>query len=303
MDHECIVIGAGPAAQQAGLFLGRAKIGTVLIGNYEKSDLAFGRVIENLFGNPEAYSGLLLLTDGIKHLARFGVKTLGEEVVDIRTEGEGFVITTSELKTFTAGAVIIATGSFTPTAGIRGERDFLGKGVHTCTACDGPFFKGKTVAVVGTTAHAAQEAVELTDYASSVTLYSQGQDWEIPEPLLARLKERRVALEEKRIVAVEGGAKVEKAVLADQRPLPIDGIFVAVGSAGAVTFANKLGLVMEDGYIRIDRDGKTNLPGIWAAGGVTGGNHQIAKSAGEGCNAAISVIKTLKGLASYVDQT
>ena len=303
MELEALVIGAGPAAQQAGLFLGRAKIKTALVGDPEKSDLAYGKSIENFFGQPDEPSGILLLRNGVSHLARCGVEVITQEVVDLKQEGDMFVAVTDKLATYKAKAVIIATGAFLPSAGIRGEKDFLGKGVHTCVACDGPFFKDKTVVVVGAGPHAAEEAIELRDYTDRVSLYAQGGKWEIDAALVAKLKEKGIPMEEKRVVAVEGQGKVAKATLSDKSTIGLDGVFVAMGQAGGVTFSNKLGLIMENDYIRIDRDGKTNIAGVWAAGSVTGGNHQIAKSAGEGCNAAVSVIKTLKGLAEYKDQT
>jgi thioredoxin reductase (NADPH) len=301
--YDAIIIGAGPAGQQAGLFLGRAGIKTLLIGDPAQSELAFGKTIDNFFGQPDSPSGLSLLQNGIGHLERFGVEVLKAEIVDLKQMEGGFEAVTAGLESCGAKAVIIATGAFLPKAGIRGEKDFLGKGVHTCVACDGPFFKQKAVVVVGSGPHAAEEAIELRAHTDRVAIYAQGGKWEMGEALTAKVKELGIPMEAKRIVSVEGDGKVAKATLADKSVMELDGVFVAMGTAGGVTFSNKLGLIMEDDYLKIDRDGKTNIPGVWAAGSVTGGNHQISKSAGEGCNAAISIIKTLKGLANYVDQT
>lgn len=304
MNYESIIIGAGPAGQQAGLFLGRAKIKTLLIGLPEKSDLAFGKIIGNLFGVPDEPSGLSLLTNGIEHLRRSGVEILKEEAIDLAEEGKGFEVTTAALKKFSARTVVIATGQQLPTAGIAGEKDFLGRGVATCVACDGPLFKDKKVVVVGNGPHAAEEAIELAAFTDQIIIYSNGLPWEITEPLKKRLDEMKIGLVEKRITKVEGDKLVEKLTLADKSTEKVDGVFIATGSAGGVTFAYKLGLEQsEKGFIKIDRDSKTSVKGIWAAGGATGGNPQISKSAGEGCNAAISIIRSLKGLESYVDQT
>lgn len=302
-SYDVIIIGAGPAAQQAGLFLGRAKLKTLLIGDHAKSELAYGKVIGNLFGVPDEPPGSLLLSGGIEHLKRCGVEIMNAEIVDVAVPNS-LVVTTSDLNAYAARGIIIATGRQLPSAGIRGEKEFMGHGVHTCNACDGPFFKGKVVAVAGNGSHAAEEAIELTEHASKVTVYSQGQPWDMTDQLLVRLKETGVVMEDKRIAAVEGeGNHINKIILADKTAVPCDGVFIATGTAGGVTFANKLGLVMEDGFIKIDRDGRTNIEGVWAAGAVTGGNTQISKSAGEGCNAAISVIRKLKGIESYTDQT
>lgn len=301
--YDCIIIGAGPAGIEAGLFLGRATVKTLLIGAAEKSDLAYGKMIGNYFGFSEEPSGMTLLRNGLAQLGRYGVEVLTDEVVDLAQKGDGWLATTATLAEHRARAVIIASGRQIPTAGIRGERDYLGKGVHTCVACDGPLFKGKKAAVVGSGPHAAAEAVELADFAGSVRLYSQGEPWSFNDKFRQRLAAAGVTLVEKRIVAVEGDALVRSVSLADQTSEAVDGVFIATGSAGGITFANKIGLILKDNFLVIDRDGRTNVLGIWAVGGVTGGNQQIAKSVGEGCNAAISVIKTLKGLETYADQT
>lgn len=302
-SYDSIIIGAGPAGQQAGLFLGRATLKTLLIGDPESSDLSYGKIIGNLFGAPDDPSGATLLRNGVGHLKRCGTEVLPGEVVDIVQAGDAFEVVTAALERFAAKTIVIATGRQLPTAGIRNERDFLGKGVHTCVACDGPLFKDKVAAVVGSGPHAAEEALELSAYTGKITIYSQGEPWTMGEGLLRRLEERGLKREDKRIARIAGETFVRSVEFADKTSASVDGVFLAVGSAGGVTFANKLGLVQDkDGYLAIDRDGRTNLPGIWAAGSVTGGNAQIAKSVGEGCNAAISIIKTLKGLAEYVDQ-
>jgi thioredoxin reductase (NADPH) len=301
--YDCIVIGGGPAAQQTGLFLGRAKLSALLIGDPKKSDLAYGKVIGNYFGVSDEPTGLSLLTKGLDHLQRCGVEIVEEEVVDVKKDDDGFTVTTASMKSYQAKAVVIASGRQLPTAGIKNEKEFLGKGVATCVACDGPLFKGKTVAVVGWGSHAAEEAIELRAYTDRVTIYTQGKKLEMNEALKKKLDAEGVAISDKKIAAVEGETLLKKIVFKDGTSEPMDGLFVAVGSAGGITFGYKLGLELENTFIKIDRDGKTNIPGVWAAGGCTGGNPQIAKSVGEGCNAAISVIRTLKGLAEYKDQT
>lgn len=303
MMYETIIIGAGPAGQQAGLFLGRAKIKTLVIGIPEKSDLSYGKIIGNYFGVSDGPTGLTLLRNGIEHLKKFEVEILEEEVIDLEKPGDTLTVTTNTLKKFEAKSVIITTGQQLPTAGIRGEKDFLGKGVHTCVACDGPLMKNKKVAVVGHGSHAAEEAIELAAYTSQITIYSQGQTWEISQPLIKKIQTLKIQMSDKRITSIEGKMLVERITFKDKTAEAIDGVFLAVGTAGGVTFAYKLGLEQDKGYIKIDRDGKTSVPGVWAAGGVTGGNQQIAKSAGEGCNAAVSIIRTLKGLENYKDQT
>ncbi len=303
-DYQCIVIGAGPAGQQAGLFLGRAGVKTLLVGVPEQGDLFFGQVIDNYFGVSNSPSGQTLLANGASHLQRCGVDLLRDEVIDVEQKDREFAVTTAALQKKTAEAVIIATGRQLPTAGILGEKQFLGKGVQTCVACDGPLFRDRTVVVVGSGSHAAEEAIELAVYTKNVTICSQGQPWEINPSLARKLDDLGIRRLDKQIVSVSGDKFVRQMTLSDQAGLPVDGVFLAMGTAGGVTFAYKLGLAQTaDRFLVIDRDGRTSLPGVWAAGSVTGGNSQIAKSAGEGCNAAISVIRLLKGVETYTDHT
>lgn len=302
-SYDTIVIGAGPAGIEAGLFLGRAQVKTMVVGIPEKSDLSYGKIIGNYFGLPDEPTGLSMLQNGVEQLKRSGVEVLRDEVVDIKQIEDGFEVMTAELKTFGAKTIVIASGAQLPSAGIRGEKDFLGKGVHTCVACDGPLFKKKKVAVVGSGAHAAEEALELAAFTEKISIYSQGSPWEIGEALTKKLTEKKIPLLEKRITEVTGAPMVKSVKFADASEEQFDGVFLAVGTAGGITFAYKLGLEQEGGFLKINKDGTTNISGVWAAGGVAGGNPQIVKSAGDGCNAAISIIRTLKGIANYVDQT
>lgn len=301
---SCIIIGGGPSALQAGLFLGRASVAALIIGKPGESDLAYGRVIGNYFGLLDDPPGKSLLDNGVMQVKKYGIEVLREEVVDLEKLPAGvFRIKTETGKEFETDTVLIATGQAHLKAGIQGEDQFLGRGVHTCVACDGIFFKDKRVGVIGSGSHALQEAVELTTYAKTVTVYTQGDQpaWSAEMEQAARAK--GVVASDRRIKAVQGEKFVTAALFADNAEEPIDGIFVALGSASSVTFAYKLGLEQKGGFLAIDRDGKTNVAGVWAAGGATGGNAQIAKSVGEGANAAISIIKLVKGLSQYLDQT
>ncbi len=301
---SCVVIGGGPAALQAALFLGRASVATRVIGLPDRSDLAYGRVIGNYFGLAEDMPGKALLENGVLQVKKYNIEVVPEEVVDlVRSEENVFRTVTETGKEYLSDTVLVATGQAHTRAGIRGEEKFLGRGVHTCVACDGIFFKDKRVAVIGSGSHALQEAIELTTYTPSITVYTQGDQPQWSRELLAAAKSKGIAMSEKRMKALGGETVVHTAVFADNSEESLDGIFVALGSASSITFAYKLGLDLKDGFLVIDRDGKTSVPGVWAAGGATGGNAQIAKSVGEGCNAALSIIRTTKGLAEYLDQT
>lgn len=301
--YDCIVIGGGPAALQAGLFLTRANVSTLIIGEPQESDLASGEKIGNYFGIVGEPPGKALLSNGVLGVKKYGGEILEDEVVDMAKKNKEITVDTANQKSFKTEAVIIATGKAYEKAGIQNEDKFFGKGVHTCVACDGIFYKEKVVGIVGFGSHAAQEAIELTDFSKDVTIYTQGAEPAWSDGLGKLLKNKKIKIKKNTIIKLNGKENVTGVTLEDDSIDKLAGIFVALGSASSVTFANKVGLIQKDSFLVIDRDGKTNVDGIWAAGAATGGNAQIAKSVGEGANAAISVIEKIKGLSDYKDQT
>ncbi|MBI2450805.1 MAG: NAD(P)/FAD-dependent oxidoreductase [Parcubacteria group bacterium] len=303
--YECLIIGGGPAALQAGLFLGRASVNSLMIGIPEKSDLAYGRVIGNYFGCGNEAPGLTLLKNGVSQIKKYGVEILKEEVVSVeKMENKSqFKVLTETNKEFLADNIIIATGQAYIKAGLEGENEFLGKGVHTCVACDGIFYKNKKVAVIGAGSHALQEALELSAYTDKIAIFTQGEIPNWAKELEVLAKNKGIEIKNEIVKAVQGEKFVKKIILDSGQEELMDGIFIALGAASSITFAYKLGLEQKDGFITASREAETNIEGVWAAGGATGGNAQIAKSVGEGCNAAIGVIKKVKGLNQYIDQT
>ena len=302
-NFDTIIIGAGPAGLQAALFLTRAQVKTLVIGKPEESDLAFGKRIGNIFGILGEPTGLSLLENSAEQMRKYGGELLREEVIDIAKKEDDFQVKTGEGKEFLAKTIIIANGALPTMAGIEGEKEFLGKGMHMCVACDGYFYKGKKVVVIGEGNHAAEEALELTAFTKDIAIFSQKRPWKFSEYIKKNLKEKRIKLEEKKIVKVLGKKNMEAAETSDGEYLILDGIFLSLGVTPSLTFAEKLKLPLKDGFLVIDQDSFTGAEGVYAAGGATGGNPQIAKDAGEGCNAAISIIKKLKGLEQYTDQT
>lgn len=303
-NFSCIIIGAGPAGLQAALFLGRASVSSLVIGIPDKSDLSYGRAIGNYFGLLDEAPGKILLQNAIAQIKKYGIDMLTEEVVDLEKLDNGkFRVVTETRKEFLSEFLIIASGQAYTRSGIQNEDKFFGNGVHTCVACDGIFYKGRKVAVIGSGSHAAQEAIELATYTKDISIYTQGDKPSWSKELNDFLREKGIVIKEERIKTLKGDTHITDVIISDNREEKINGIFIALGSASSVTFAYKLGLGQKDGFLVIDREGKTNVKGVWAAGGATGGNAQIAKSIGEGCNAALGVIRKIKGLAQYLDQT
>lgn len=303
--YDVIIIGMGMAGLAAATFLGRANVKALVLGDIRKSQLWSGADVGNYLGSNHK-SGPEILESAVEQAKEYGATALVGEVVSAQRsrQGEGFVVKTAANQAYNSKLLIIATGIVLKPAGIPGEKELLGKGVHSCVACDGWAYKGKKVFVVGNGNYAAEEALQLTAYTHDITIFSNGKEFEISADLMKELKNSGIKMSKEKFFQLKGKAKLESAALQDGKELKPDGVFLAIGTATALSFALSLAIgTTKDGFIKIDKDGRTDADGVYAAGGCTGGNQQIAKSVGDGCNAAIDIIKRLKGLSHYADQT
>ena len=305
-EQDVIIIGAGPAGMSAAAFTSRANLKTLVIGDPEKSELIKASSVGNyLFANNR--SGRELLEAGIAQIEGYGAEVLVNEVVNIAREDSGvFTVKTADTNEYSAKAVVLAIGVSYVQSGIKNERELAGKGVHYCVACDGYFYKGKKVVVVGNGNYAAEEAIELLAYTKDITLVSNGRDFAISPELMAGLQKGGVQIRKDRGAEFVKPSTTAKLTLIkkDGSKEEFDGAFIALGTASSVGFANKLGLELDkEGFIVIDKNGMTSVEGVYSAGSCTGGVLQMAKSVGDGCVAAISIIKKLRGLDNYSDLT
>jgi thioredoxin reductase (NADPH) len=299
---DCIVIGAGPAAMAASIFMSRAGLSVLMIGDTKKSQLMKGQEVGNYLGL-DGISGPDLLEKGLAQVKKYGGEHLVAEIVHAEQKENGFSVKLSNAKELDAKTLIIATGLTPVHSGAKNEEHLLGRGIHTCVACDGPFYKNKKVIVLGNGNFAAEEVIELLALTKNITLISNGKEFAIAPELKKKLDAAKIVYDTRRAVEFTGEKKLESVKFSDGSVEKPDGVFVALGAATALAFAQKLGLEMEGQAIKITRNGETNVEGVYAAGGCTGGNFQISKSVGEGCNAGIAVIKQLKGLDTYEDLT
>jgi thioredoxin reductase (NADPH) len=236
------------------------------------------------------------------------------EIVHLSVNDDGtFNLKDDQKKHCTAKTVIIATGQSYALSGIKNEKELTGKGVSYCVVCDGFFFRDKNVVVIGSGNYAGEEALQLLNYTKNITILSHGKEFTFSHEIKKDLEANNITLQKTpRIKEITGNgswlrpdgslsetAKAEKLILSDGAEIETHGVFMAVGVAGATAFAKKLGLEMDNNYIRANHDGKTNIPGIFAAGDCTGAPAQMATSVGNGCNAALSAIKLLRGAKMY----
>ncbi len=291
--HQLAIIGAGPAGLSAGIYTSRADIQTLILGCEPK--VAGDYEIDNYFGFEETITGKDLIARGRRQAERFGAKLRCERVLGVHhgSDDSGFHIKTEKTE-LDVHAVILATGVSRVRPGIKNIDAYEGKGVSYCVSCDGFFYRGKKVAVVGEGIFAANQALELTTYTPEVRIVTQGKAPKMTPEFLERLEGAGIEILERKITSLEGEAGLERAVFADNGLMDVDGIFVAMGEASSLDFAYSLGLERKGVFLVADEEQRTNIPGVFAAGDCLGGFMQISVAVGEGAKAGRSAIAYVK---------
>ena len=303
IQYDVIIIGCGPAGLSSAIYTSRAQLKTLVIGDHTKGNLYKSHSIANYFGFTQPISGQELSNLGVQQAKNFGTEIVNSEVVDISlNEDQSFTVKDNNQKQYNGKTIIIATGQSFALSGIKNEKELTGKGVSYCVNCDGFFYRNKNVAVIGSGDYAAEEALELLNYTKNVKVLSHGKPFTINPENQEQLKNNNIEiLETPRISEFQGIEKVQSiAFTSEKENLNIDGVFMAIGVAGATAFAKKLGLETNNNYIKIDQEGKTNIQGLYAAGDCTGISAQVAVSVGQGCTAALSAIKYIRGVPVYI---
>jgi thioredoxin reductase (NADPH) len=307
--YDIAIIGAGPAGLTAALYGARRKADIIIF----ESEAIGGQMVKTYI--IENYPGILSITgqdlaERIKEqIERLGVKITYEKVIDIEKVDDVFHVKT-DVGSYRSKTVILATGAIAGKLGFDGEEEFTGKGVSFCTICDGPLFKGKTVAVIGGGDSAAKAALFLTKYARKVYLIHRRSELRA-EPYHQELlfAEKKIEILWNKVVkAVRGKKLIEKIVLMDTKTgkvskLDVDGVFVEIGGVPVNILAKKLGVELDEkGYVRVDKEQRTNIPGFFAAGDITNVSlKQIVTAVAQGAIAATNACKYLgKGFPKYL---
>lgn len=283
MIYDVIIIGAGPAGISAGLYTQRANKKTLIIYN-EKSSLEKASKIENYYGFPNGISGKELYQNGIMQAKNLGIELKKEEVIKIEKIKETFEVSTSNRK-YISRNVILATGNKKNTPDIKGIKELEGKGISYCAICDGFFYRGKDVAVLGSGDYAISEVNDLLNVANKITILTNKK--KVPD-----FRAENVKVETRGVIAVKGENQLESIELEDGTKLEVDGLFVAQGVAGSTDFARKLGALVKDNKIVVSDKMETTIQGLYACGDCIGGIYQIAKAVNEGMIAGMNVKKT-----------
>lgn len=280
-----IVVGKGPAGISAAIYIKRANIPVTVIGKDEGA-LSKAHKIDNYYGFPNGTDGKELIKSGIQQFENLGGSIVNDQIVSITFGDKGFIVKTPSAQ-FDADAVILATGTSRNTPNIKNLKQLEGKGVSYCAVCDGFFYKGKDICVLGNAEYALSEAKELLPIVNNATIITNGTDATVEFP-------ENIKVIDKKIQNIDGETNVTGVTFEDGSSINTSGIFVAVGTASTVDLAKKLGVVTEGTALKVNSDMSTNVPGIYGAGDCTGGLLQVAKAVSDGAIAAASVIKFLR---------
>lgn len=286
---KIIVIGAGPAGISAAIYArrGGAEV-TVLTLGAAGSSLARAERVENFYGFPGGVSGAELLSRGVESAGRLGIAVVEAEVLALgfTADFQSYAVTTT-VGELAADAIIIAAGARHRTLTVPGVQDLAGHGVSYCATCDAFFYRGKSVGVVGAGEFAAHEMAALLPHAATVTLFTEGAEPSFAVPAGIRVVREKIS-------ALVGDGRLTAVTLAGGETVALDGLFIALGTAGSTELARKLGVLLEGSSIGVDMDMATNVPGIFAAGDCTGGLLQIVKATHEGAVAGLSALAFLR---------
>jgi thioredoxin reductase (NADPH) len=289
---DILIIGSGPAGISAALYAKRAGADVTVISRGSGA-LAKAERIENYYGLAEPVSGAELEANGIAGAKRLGVKFVEGEVVGLAMNDDftGLVVQTAKEK-FEAGAVILAAGSTRLAPKIPGLKEMEGKGVSYCAICDAFFYRGKVAAVLGEGEYALHEAEILLPHASKVMLFTNGKEPTVAIPDSIEVHKEKVSAVE---AATENGTERVSGVMTEDGTLtPVNGLFVALGTAGSVDLARKIGAAVDNNRIVTDAEMATNVPGLYAAGDCNGGLLQVVKAAYEGAVAGLAAAKYVR---------
>ena len=290
---KVVVVGNGPAGISSAIYTARANIDTTVIGSgYGSLENAN---VENYYGFDEAISGKELIERGIRQAKRIGASVVDSEVLEIlfsHNDDNGKPIYSIKTTSgeFQANAVTIAVGQKRKKSPIKNLDELEGHGVSYCSICDGFFYKGKDVCVIGSGRYALNEVESLLPIVKSVTLLTNGVDTTADFPKSVDIVRTQIASLNSDVAT---GA-LKSITFVDGISVDFAGAFVAEGVADTIALAKKLGLLTEKNKIVVSDRKETNLPGIYAAGDCIGGILQVAKAVSDGAIAGISITQYLK---------
>lgn len=301
--YDLIIIGAGPAGLAASIYASRYGVSHLVLGEVLGGQISETHEIDNYPGL-ESMTGFEFAQKWGTHARKYGVEIKPVRVDSIIKDNGMFVLALANQETLKTQAILLATGTRRRQLALAGEKALLGHGVSYCATCDGFFYRGKTVGVIGGADSAAAAAIYLGNICQKVYLIYRGQALRC-EPYWQKEIEKNSKIEtllETNVVEIIGAGKLEKVHLDREfkktKELILDGLFIEAGSEPNIDFAKKLELATDEkGYIKIEKNCQTSVEGVWAAGDITDGSdnfRQVITAAAEGAIAARSIFNWLK---------
>lgn len=296
--YDLVIIGSGMAGMGAAIYAGRFELKTLVIGELPGGTITLTHLVENYPGHTRL-SGLELATHLQDHVKDVGVPMKQGKVVKISRESEDkpFILETKSGDTYKAKTVLLATGTDHRKLGVPGEEELTNKGVSYCATCDGPFFKGQVMGIVGGGDSAVKESLLLAKYASKVYIIYRGETVR-PEPINKRRMEATENIEvinNTNISEIIGGDKIEKVKFDTGKELELGALFIEIGRDARNDLAKQMGVELnKKGEIIINKASETNVPGFLSAGDCTDTDwKQAIVGVAEGCMAAYTASEYL----------
>ncbi len=298
-EYDTVIIGAGPAGLNAAIYATRAGLNAIVLDGKTAGGLvAESPAIENYLGFT-SIEGMKLSAKFKTHALQYTRVNEIEPVTDIKRENGDFTVKT-EREEYRAKTIILATGSEHRHLNIPGEAEFSGRGVSYCSTCDGFFFRNKKTLVIGGGNTAVGDAIYLKGIGCDVTLIHRRNALRAEKALQDKLFSLGIpVIWDSELTEIYGEGKVNGAKLRNRKTgeisdIEAEGIFISIGEDPNNQLAKALGVKLaDDGYVIIDRFSRTNVPGVYAAGDLTGGVKQIITAAAEGAAAALSAYEDI----------
>ncbi len=301
--HNVVIIGSGCAGLTAAIYAARANLSPLVLEGHEPGgQLSLTTHVENFPGFPDGILGPELIENMRKQAQKFGAQFKAGSVSEVDLTSRPFKIKAGN-EVYEAKSLIVAAGASARLLGLKGEKELIGRGLSTCATCDGYFFRGKPIAVVGGGDSAMEEANFLSRYASRVFLIHRRNEFRASKIMIDRAKANEkiefvtpYVVEE--IFSPEGlvkGVRLHHVQTREKREIALDGVFVAIGhNPNSMAFRGKLEMD-ENGYLLARHGSLTGVPGVFIAGDVQDHRYrQAVTAAGSGCMAAIDAEKFLE---------